>query len=198
MNVGIDLGYSSVKAIGGTGRAITFPSVVGTPDKGRFSLNEHKDIVLDVPGNGVCLIGESAVMQSRFIDRREDRSWIEGDAYYKLMLASFSELTMATVCELVVVTGLPVAFYARDKDSLRNRFLGEHRATREGRRTQLFRVVECRVIPQPFGALLSVALDHRGQIADRGLATGAISVTVRRSLRVSQRCASRPVFVATG
>ena len=51
MNAGIDLGYSSVKAVGGTGRAITFPSVVGTPDRGRFSLNENKAIVLDVPGD---------------------------------------------------------------------------------------------------------------------------------------------------
>jgi plasmid segregation protein ParM len=176
MNVGIDLGYSSVKAIGGTGRAITFPSVVGTPDKGRFSLNGNKDIVLDVPGDGMCLIGESAIMQSRFIDRREDRGWIEGDAYYKLMLAGFTELTAATVCELVVVTGLPVTFYANDRDSLRDRFLGEHRATREGRRTQLFRVVDCRVIPQPFGALLSVALDSKGQVADQDLATGAVGV----------------------
>jgi plasmid segregation protein ParM len=176
MNAGIDLGYSSVKAIGGSGRTIAFPSVVGTPDKGRFSLDGNKDIVLDVPGDGVCLIGESAVLQSRFVDRREDRGWIEGDAYYKLMLASFTELTTATVCDLVVVTGLPVAFYARDKDNLRDRFLGEHRATREGRRTQLFRVVDCRVIPQPFGTLLSVALDSKGQVADQDLATGAIGV----------------------
>jgi plasmid segregation protein ParM len=176
MNAGIDLGYSSVKAIGGTGRAVTFPSVVGTPDKGRFSLNGHNDIVLEVPGNGVCLIGESAVVQSRFIDRREDRGWIEGDAYYKLMLASFTELTTATVCDLVVVTGLPVAFYTRDKDNLRDRFLGEHRATREGRRTQLIRVVDCRVIPQPFGALLSAALDNKGHVVNQDLATGAVGV----------------------
>jgi plasmid segregation protein ParM len=176
MNVGIDLGYSSVKAVGGTGRAITFPSVVGTPEKGRFSLDENRDIVLDIPGHGMSLIGESAIMQSRFIDRREDRDWIKGDAYYKLMLASFTELTAATVCDLVVVTGLPVTFYSNDRDSLRDRFLGEHRATREGRRTQVFRVVDCRVIPQPFGALLSVALNSRGQVADHGMATGAVGV----------------------
>jgi plasmid segregation protein ParM len=176
MNVGIDLGYSSVKAVGGTGRAITFPSVVGTPDKGRFSLNGNNDIVLEIPGYGTSLIGESAIMQSRFIDRREDRGWIEGDAYYKLMLASFSELTAATVCDLVVVTGLPVTFYSNDRASLRERFLGEHRLMREGRRTQVFRVVDCRVIPQPFGALLSVALDNKGHVVDRDLATGAVGV----------------------
>jgi plasmid segregation protein ParM len=176
MNVGIDLGYSAVKAIGGTGRAITFPSVVGTPDLGRFSLDAKEDILLDVPGDGLCLIGKSAVLQSRFIDRREDRGWIEGDAYHKLMLAAFTELTTATACDFVVVTGLPVAYYATDKANLRDRFLGEHRATREGRHTQRFRVVECRVVPQPFGALLSVALDNKGQVADQDLATGAVGV----------------------
>jgi len=37
MNVGIDLGYSAVKLVSDRRRK-TFPSVVGTPDLGRFSL----------------------------------------------------------------------------------------------------------------------------------------------------------------
>lgn len=177
MNVGIDIGYSSVKAVVGSDRLVTFPSVVGTPDRGRFAVGSvDGHIILDLPGDGVFLIGEGAITQSRFVDRREDRGWISSNAYRRLMLAGFTELTAATRCELVVVTGLPVAFYSADKDALRDRFLGHHRAAREGRRAQTFQVSKCRVIPQPFGALLAEALNDHGKIANHDLATGAVGV----------------------
>jgi plasmid segregation protein ParM len=133
-------------------------------------------IVLDVPGDGSWLVGDGAVAQSRFVDRREDRGWISSETYQRLMLAGFSEVTVATACDLVVVTGLPVAFYSADKDTLRDHFLGQHRLTREGRRAQLFRVTECRVIPQPFGALLAEALNNQGKIVNHDLATGSVGV----------------------
>jgi actin-like ATPase involved in cell morphogenesis len=174
MNTGIDIGYSAVK-VKVAGKQVTFPSVVGTPDRARFSLNgPADDIILDLP-DGKWLVGQGAIEQSRFAPRREDRAWISSDEYQRLMLAAFTELTAATSCDLVVVTGLPVAFYG-DKDQLQDAFRGTHRATREGRRSQVFRVSECRVIPQPFGALLSEALDERGRIADNRLAQGTIGV----------------------
>ena len=174
MNAGIDIGYSASK--GKTvSRQIIFPSVVGTPDRARFSLDgPADDIILNLPG-GTWLVGQGAVEQSRFVNRREDRSWIESDAYYRLMLASFTELTTATSVDLTIVTGLPVAYYA-DKDALRDLFFREHRAARDGRRSQVFRVSDCRVIPQPFGALLSLALDNRGRVQDTELATGTVGV----------------------
>jgi plasmid segregation protein ParM len=177
MNVGIDIGYSSVKAVVGSDRLVTFPSVVGTPDRARFAVSSTDGhIILDLPGDGVFLIGEGAVAQSRFVDRREDRGWIVSNAYRRLMLAGFTELTAATWCELVVVTGLPVAFYSADRHVLRDRFLGHHRVAREGRRAQTFQVSECRVIPQPFGTLLAEALNDHGKIVNHDLATGAVGV----------------------
>jgi plasmid segregation protein ParM len=156
---------------------VTFPSVVGTPDRARFAVSSGDGhIILDLPGDGVYLIGEGAVAQSRFVDRREDRGWIASNAYRRLIIAGFTELTAATRCELVVVTGLPVAFYSADKDALRDRFLGHHRVAREGRRAQTFQVTECRVIPQPFGTLLAEALNDHGKIVNHDLATGAVGV----------------------
>jgi len=173
MNVGIDLGYSSVKAVAG-GRRTTFPSVVGTPEMSRFSLGEHdENLVLAAPAH--VLVGEGAMAQSRFINRREDRGWIESDEYYHLFLATLTELTTATVADLLLVTGLPVAFYD-DKARLVQRLSGVHRVTRQGRHAQTFKVSECRVIPQPFGALLSAALDRHGRITDTSLATGSAGV----------------------
>ena len=173
MNVGIDLGYSAVKLVSDRRRK-TFPSVVGTPDLGRFSLEEqHGHVVLSVPEH--VLVGEGAMTQSRFVNRREDRAWIESAEYYHLFLAALTELTTATVADLLVVTGLPVAFY-NDKAALRERLLGVHKVTREGCHGQTFKVNECRVIPQPFGALLAAALDDRGRIAHQDLATGSVGV----------------------
>jgi PRTRC genetic system protein D len=173
MNVGLDLGYSAVKLVADARRK-TFPSVVGTPEVGRFSLGgQDQHILLTTPEH--VLVGEGATTQSRFVNRREDRGWIESTEYYHLFLAALTELTTATVVDLMLVTGLPVAFYG-DKANLRDRLMGTHKVTREGRHAQTFKVGDCRVIPQPFGALLAVALDDRGRIADHRLATGAVGV----------------------
>jgi plasmid segregation protein ParM len=110
------------------------------------------------------LVGDVAVIQSRHTTRHEDRGWIFEDEYHDLVLASFTELTTATHVDLTVVSGLPVAFYEGDKDALRDRLLGEHKVSRDGRRGQTFTVKQVKVIPQGFGALLSVCLNDKGSI----------------------------------
>ncbi len=174
MNLGADFGYFAVKGVSGE-RRFTFPSVVGTPERGRFALTGQDSIILTLPNGKTCQVGQAAVLQSRFLDRHEDRDWLTSETYYTLVLAAFTELTAATSADLTVVSGLPVAFYG-DKDVLCDRLLGEHRVTREGRRAQLFRVTEARVIPQPFGTLLSIALDNNGRVSDNRLATGSVGV----------------------
>lgn len=174
IKAGIDLGYNAVKVMSDR-KVGMFPSVLGTPDRARFSLNgASQDLLLTVPGDGTWLVGEGAITQSRFATRREDRGWIESEEYYRLMLAALTEATAGSV-EMKVVTGLPVAFYD-DKESLQARFLGEHKAQREGRRSQTIRVTECRVIPQPFGTLLAVSLDEQGRIVNREMAEGSVAI----------------------
>jgi len=123
---------------------------------------------------GTALAQTAARPQSRFASRREDRGWIESEEYYRLMLAAMTEVTTGSA-ELAVVTGLPVAYY-QDKEILQAQFLGEHRVQREGRRWQTFRVNDCRVIPQPFGAVLAMALDDNGRITNNDIAHGNIGV----------------------
>ena len=174
MNIGLDVGYSAVKAVS-AGRRATFSSVVGTPDQACFGLNgdDSDSIILREPDH--VLVGTGAVVQSRHLKRREDRGWIESREWYCLALAALTELTAATSVDLRIVTGLPVSFYG-DRDRVRDHLLGEHRVTREGRRAQSLRVIDCRVIPQPFGALLAASLDDRGRITDLDLATGTVGV----------------------
>lgn len=173
MYTGIDLGYNATKAIAGDRRA-HFPSAVGTPERARFSLNgaSAPAIVFTAPGH--VLVGEEAVAQSRFLNRREDRRWIESDDWLTLFHAAVTELTSASV-ELDLVTGLPVAFYD-DKAQVQARLLGEHRVQRADRRAQTLTVRNVRCIPQPFGALLAAVLDEHGQIADATLAKANVGV----------------------
>jgi hypothetical protein len=153
---------------------VNFPSAVGTPDKARFSLNGSEGtIILEEPDN--VQVGRGAVEQSRFLQRREDRRWIESPEWYDLALAAITGVTSAKRVDLYVVTGLPVAFYS-DKGAVKARLMGDHTVQREGRHAQSLHVEECKVIPQPFGALLSVTLDNRGRIVDPDLATGTVGV----------------------
>jgi plasmid segregation protein ParM len=172
MNAGLDVGYSHTKAVSGDRRA-HFPSVVGTPERSRFSLTDDGGIILTEPQH--VTVGAGAVEQSRFLHRREDRHWIESDEWHALALAAMTELTPAHWAELRIVTGLPVAYFD-DRQAVRDRLLGEHRTQREGRGGQTFKVVDCRVIPQPFGALLAACLDDKGAVSDNDLATGRVGI----------------------
>jgi len=173
MNIGLDIGYAATKIVAALDRRASFPSVVGTPDKARFSLDSTSAILLEEPRR--VLVGADAVLQSRHITRREDRRWIESNEWYTLALAAMTEITTGTRAEMNIVTGLPISFYD-DRDAVQARLAGQHRVQREDRPAQQFNVNDVRVIPQPFGALLSVALDNGGKIVDHDMATGNVGV----------------------
>jgi len=173
MNVGIDVGYSAVKAVSGDRRAI-FLSAVGTPDKARFSLNGDDALILEEPAH--VQVGAGAVEQSRFIKRREDRKWTQGDEWYTLFLAALSELSTTRYDSAVrVVTGLPVAFYD-DRAAVKARLIGEHKLRREDRHAQTFVVVDAKIVPQPLGTLCAMCMNDKGKVVDMELATGAVGV----------------------
>lgn len=174
MYTGIDIGYNATKAVN-EHRRTTFPSVVGTPDRANFAINGNSLAALVLAAPTHALVGEEAVHQSRFLNRREDRRWIESEEWLTLFYAALTELTSATSVDIDLVTGLPVAFYS-DKAHVQERILGEHRIQREGRRGQLLRVTNARVIPQPFGSLLAEVLDEHGQIQRSDLAHAAVGI----------------------
>jgi plasmid segregation protein ParM len=132
--------------------------------------------VLDIPGDGKHVIGEAALRLSRFKSRQEDRNWIDSAAYMRYFLAALTELTPANYAEVQLVTGLPVTYFAQDKERLRARLTGDFRVQREGRNWQKFTVSQVAIVPQPFGTLLRETLDNRGCIVNRRLATGRAGV----------------------
>jgi plasmid segregation protein ParM len=173
MEIGIDLGYHNTKAVA-SDRRTSFPSAVGSPNKANFSLSADSNTKALLEPTHV-LVGEQAVNQSRFVNRREDREWIESDEYLCLLYRAITDVTTATMVNANIVTGLPVAFY-KDKKILEEHIRGEHRPRREGRRAQRIRIDKVRIIPQPFGTLLSVTLNDQGQIADTKLAVAAVGI----------------------
>lgn len=169
--IGLDIGYNAVKAVCGK-LQVTFPSVVGTADTARFSLGTSNDVVIEYNGNSY-LVGESAISQSRMTQRREDRHWYESEEYTILLLAALSALNVKG--DVTIVTGLPVAFYAADKDRLQSRIVGEYSFTRNGTKFAV-NIETVKVVPQPFGTLLDIALDMDGDVENAEIANGNIGV----------------------
>jgi PRTRC genetic system protein D len=177
MNITVDIGYNTTKTIGPDRKPIIFPSITGTPDKSRFSLNGHSDgIILTSPFHK--LVGEQVEEQSLFSQRWEDRDWIKTDDYLAMLYAAFTEVTGSVHANVNVVTGLPVRFYEEDRDPLKERLMGRHKISREGRQQpQTFDVVRVKVIPQNVGTYLSVALSDQGrQAVDNDFIMGKVGV----------------------
>lgn len=168
--IGFDGGYNAVK-VTNLNDQTTFPSVVGTPDTARFSLNATSDVIIEYNGESY-LVGESAVLQSRMIQRREDRHWFQSEQYIVLYLAALS--AMSAKADVNVITGLPMAFFSSDKDALKSKLTGEFVFNRCGNQFKVNTSVK--VVPQPFGTLFDIAMDKDGDVINTEVANGTIGV----------------------
>lgn len=173
-NVGCDIGYAFTKVLSG-GRSSMFPSVVGSAETPSFALDVPQRILLH-QSDGDVLAGQGAVTHSRFLQRREDRSWIHSSEYSALVDAALSEVISDTSASVRLVSGLPISYYSADAPDLRNLLRGTRHIRREGRQEQAITVEQVRVIPQPFGAVMSVAFDGHGRPIRPDLLTGAVGV----------------------
>lgn len=173
--IGIDLGYANVKIVTSTQR-VQFPSIVGTPEKSAFNMGTLQNFTITL-NQRTYNVGEAALEQSRFTTRQEDREWYKSTEYLVLLHAALSTLYKEGLKEVVVVTGLPVAFYESDKDAIRSLYEDNmHLVVRDDRMVMPINIVRCYVIPQVMGTLLNQALNKTGQIADQKIAEGRIGV----------------------
>jgi len=172
--LGIDLGYNATKIVSATGK-VTFPSIVGTPEKSAFRIVGSSDFTIK-HNNRYYNIGNVAVEHSRWTTRKEDREWINSDEYMVLFHAALSTQFVRGPETVTVVTGLPLAYYDVDKDSIKERFECMHHVFRDDRRIVTLNVEKCSVVPQPMGTLAHVAFDDEGNITNSTMLTGRVGI----------------------
>lgn len=159
MNLGIDIGYSHTKivSISNHGKHDVFPSVTCAPvssmmnlDGARMSLIHHGDTSL--------LTGDCAVIHGG--QRTEDPDWVLGNKWLSLLYTAIGR-TQKTHTHGVLVTGLPVADYARLRVALRTNLLQHHAFDYNGK-PYAYRCLDVRVVPQAWGPILSLIFDKNG------------------------------------
>lgn len=172
--IAIDLGYANTKIVAANKR-IMFPSLVGSPEKSTFKLGTESTFTIQVNGR-IYNVGEAALEQSRFVTRQENRDWYNSQEYLALLHGALSSLYKEGSHEVIIVTGLPVAFYEKDKDKVRELFESIHIVLRDDNPAMPINVIRCYVIPQVMGTLLNEALNEFGQIADQTIAEGRVGI----------------------
>jgi hypothetical protein len=172
ITIGLDPGYGMTKAVADNGRQVCFESRVAPAEFIRFQADigapvRTNGLTLHDPEEGPLFVGELASKQGRpgAIRSPRDRNRVTDPIVTHLADAAFAMLLPgAERVRARVVTGLPVSYY-RDAFQLSQHLLGTHRILLEGRSlTVEVEVEDVLVVPQPFGALLSLILDERGRL----------------------------------
>lgn len=173
IRLGLDIGYSSIKAVYDDGR-FRIPSIVGTYEDW-FTVNTTRQVV-ELDGKKY-LVGSDAIDQSQIVERREDRAWIKSDMYSRLLNYSLLNVAFAggfQTASMHVVSGLPMAYFNKDAEYLKSIIVGVHSGGISGDNITVT-VDDARIVPQPFGALLNYALSDIGGIIPEN-ASGRVGV----------------------
>jgi plasmid segregation protein ParM len=168
--IGLDVGYGDTKATCDDGGQVCFPSLVAPAESIRFQADvgpppQTRGTTLTNTEEGDLFIGEMAARQGRpgAVRSPRDRDRVADPIMTHLADAAFAALLPHTdYARVRVVTGLPVDYYP-DKDALAYHLQGTHHIS-TGEQPLIVDVEEVRVVPQPFGGLLTVLLDERGKL----------------------------------
>ena len=174
MDVGFDGGFYATKAVSGD-RVSHFPSFATKPAESLFSLNGHTMVII-ASEHGRYLVGDEAIKKGRTGARKESSAWIMSREYLSLFYTALSDLTNANQVTVNLVAGLPLADFARDRATLRDRLLGTHRFTREGRAGQVIKVERVTLVPQAWGPVLAGLLDDTGKVVQPELVKQKVAV----------------------
>jgi len=178
MDIGFDGGFFATKAVAGASKdeEVTFPSFAVPPVESLMSLNGHETVIIQSERTGTLLVGREAVKKTLAGARDEAASWIQGKPYLAMFYRALSDLTAAKGATVNLVTGLPLADFQRDKDTLRMILEGSHTFNQQGRYRQTLTVESVRVVPQAWGAVLYSLFDDKGRVADGDLLHERVAV----------------------
>ena len=174
MDVGFDGGFFATKAVSRE-RISHFPSFATKPAESLFSLNGHSTVII-ASEHGRHLVGDEAIKKGRTGVRKESSEWILSREYMSMFYTAMSDLTAANQVTVNLVAGLPLADFARDQVTLRDRLLGTHCFTREGRTGQVVKVERVTIAPQAWGPILCALLDDAGKVVQPDLIKQKVAV----------------------
>lgn len=180
--IGLDVGFGFTKATNGRDTQL-FKSVVG--DAAEATFNEQL-----LPGKGslgrhlaingeTFYVGELAEQQSR------GRGFTLDPAHF---LAKYARTLAVSACAPLadsgmpvrIVTGLPISFFRKYKDTLTQLLQQRHVATlfkpNGDKEERALNVEKVRVIPQPFGSLFNLMLNEAGKPVSQRFLTEKIGV----------------------
>ncbi len=171
--VAIDIGFGFTKASNGQRTLIT-KSILGeaTDIQFRESLigDAAKDSYMHIELDGKAyFVGELAERQSNVRSFTLDQNQFIASFVKTLALATLAQLVERNV-PVNLVTGLPISYYHRYKDEMKELLAGRHNVTLigyDGKRTEtVVAINKVRVVPQPFGTLFNEMLNDMGDVQD--------------------------------
>ena len=174
LRIGLDIGHSSVKASyswqNQAVEQIIFPTLV-IPAFRLMDERAAEIAKLDtVTFDGEWFVGDTAALQGKLASYSgQDRNWVFSKTHDILVLSALDKIKRQSGYGLygsVVTVGLPAAFYAAQKEKLRNR-VKEILSAYYG--DDLGASVSVRVQPQPYGPVYLIALDPDGSKTSRNL-----------------------------
>jgi len=180
--LGLDVGFGFTKATNGREMQV-FKSVVGDAAEATFNeqlmpskatLGRHLQI------NGeMYYVGELAEQQSRGRGFTLDPTQFL-TKYAKTLAISACAPLADTDKPVRLVTGLPISFFRKHKDTLTQLLQQRHTATlfKAGgeKEERVLNIEKVRIIPQPFGALFNLMLNDLGRPVSQRFITEKIGV----------------------
>lgn len=158
--IGLDIGHSAVKYACGTHHGMfptaATPAVLLSVDRSATAAKNDK---VSVKGREY-FVGETALLHSGgVLPEGLHDDWVETEEHIALMLSGFQRgMAALGEADVGVVLGLPSRLHASQKDRLRD-LAAMHLKVN---------VENVDVLPQPYGAFMSLALDENGAPADNG------------------------------
>ncbi len=167
VKIGIDVGYSQVKAIAENGRRVLFPSVkallTADPTAGAFKQGiGHKVKIRTLEREEQALVGEAAMGSFTALTTLNRKKIAELHDFFILTAAYLSGANG----QVKLGVGLPLAYYRFQKDELRNRLekISAHVSV-DGGPERYISFSRINVFPQGSGIIAGASLPPNGYVA---------------------------------
>ncbi|MBS3984324.1 MAG: ParM/StbA family protein [Selenomonadales bacterium] len=185
--IGLDLGYGYVKGVNETGKAVSFPSLVGEaydrPLSGLFGAGMGEEtelhlVISDSEGRREFFAGDLARREGKNVSFAFDEDKIAHPNTKALLAAAALLLFPQTPAPVHLVTGLPLEQYIHKREEFREMLsrmvFSVHR--KDGVTRKQISFAKTTVFPQAAGAVYYAIWDDRQRYLNKGSYLGLVDV----------------------